>query len=65
MTDESDSERCPVFGVKGGGPIIGLGVLIMLFGIIPLFIKGMQLPVPVALVFFGFGVFLVWAGLSQ
>jgi len=67
MADDNkpESDRCPVFGVRSGGPVIGLGILILLFGIIPLFIKGMQLPVPVALVFIGFGVFLVWAGLSQ
>jgi hypothetical protein len=60
-----DSDRCPVFGVKSGGPIIGLGVLLILFGIIPLIIGSIPLPVPVALVFAGFGIFLIWAGLTH
>ena len=65
MSDESDSARCPLFGVKSGGPIIGLGILIMFFGIIPVVIGGIPLSVPVALLFIGFGAFLIWTGLTQ
>jgi hypothetical protein len=65
MTDERGSDNCPVFGVRSGGPIIGLGVLLILFGIIPLIIGSIPLPVPVALVFVGFGIFLIWAGLTH
>ena len=65
MNNESDLERCPVFGVKSGGPIIGLGILFLVFGIVPLAISGMPFPVSVALLFIGFGGFLIWAGLTQ
>ena len=59
------SATCPVFGVRSGGPIIGLGILMILFGLIPLGIGDVPLPVPISLVFIGFGVFLIWAGLTK
>lgn len=66
---ENDGERtgcCPVFGVESGIPLIGLGVLMMIFGIVPhLFSSPAPFPLPVTGVFIGFGAFLIWAGVSK
>jgi hypothetical protein len=57
---------CPVFGVESGIPLIGLGVLMMVFGIVPLLLHaGTPFPVPITALFIGFGIFLIWAGLSK
>lgn len=57
---------CPVFGVESGGPIIGLGLLIILFGIAPVFLGTVQVfQFPAILIFTGFGTFLVWLGLKK
>jgi len=64
--DFQDGERaCPVFGVESGGPLIGLGVLLIMFTIIPFFVIRLSIPVPAALFFAGFGVFLIWAGIAK
>lgn len=63
--EDSCSDTCPVFGVRSGGPIIGLGILMILFGLVPLGIGEIPLPVPVIGIFIGFGVFLIWAGLTK
>lgn len=60
-----DTSGCPVFGVRSGGPIIGLGILLILFGLIPLGIDNIPFPVPIAMIFIGFGVFLIWVGLTK
>lgn len=67
MTDEEKKPACcPVFGVESGVPIIGLGILIILFGIVPfLILPAGTIPFPVLVVFLGFGIFLMWAGLSK
>jgi hypothetical protein len=65
MDDEVRDNGCPVFGVESGGPLLGLGILLILFGIIPLAIRNMPVPVPVPFVFIGFGIFLIWAGLTR
>jgi len=62
---ESDNPHCPVFGVKSGGPIIGLGILMILFGIISFLVAQIPVPVAVVLVFIGFGAFLIWAGITK
>ena len=62
--DAGDKEHCPVFGVQSGVPVIGLGILIILFGIIPLLLQ-IPLTIPVSMVFIGFGLFLVWAGMTR
>ncbi len=57
---------CPVFGVESGGPIIGLGLLIVLFGIAPVFLGTVQVfQFPTIMIFTGFGTFLVWLGLKK
>lgn len=57
---------CPLFGVESGGPVIGLGLLIILFGMVPL-VSGSSdsFPLPFSLVFIGFGIFLIWLGLKK
>ena len=62
---EFDSSGCPVFGVRSGGPVIGLGILLILFGLIPMGIDNISFPLPIALIFIGFGLFLIWAGLTK
>ncbi len=60
------SDNCPVFGVESGVPVIGLGVLVISFGIIPLvFLPPSAIPVPLALVFVMFGIFLIWIGATK
>jgi hypothetical protein len=63
--ERNPSQCCAVFGVEHGGPIIGLGILIILFGLVPFRIVKNLWPVPVALLFVGFGIFLIWAGLTK
>jgi hypothetical protein len=53
---------CPAFGVESGVPLIGLGILLILFGIVPLFILRVPFPAPIAIVLAVFGLFLIWAG---
>lgn len=67
MTDEERNPACcPLFGVESGVPIIGLGILLILFGIVPLlFLPAGTLPLPISAVFTGFGIFLIWAGLKK
>jgi len=62
---EFDSSGCPVFGVRSGGPVIGLGILMILFGLVPMGIDNISFPLPIALIFIGFGLFLIWAGLTK
>lgn len=57
--------ECLVFGVERGGSLVGLGVLLLLFAIIPVFIMKVPLPVPIVLLFTGFGIFLMWAGITK
>jgi hypothetical protein len=56
---------CPVFGVGSGVPLIGLGILLILFGFVPLFILHVPFPAPIAIVLALFGVFLIWLGVSK
>lgn len=60
-----EGQGCPVFGVESGGPVIGLGILMILFGLIPAAIEGIRMPFPIVLMFIGFGSFLIWAGLTR
>lgn len=67
MTDEEQRPACcPVFGVESGVPVIGLGFLVILFGIIPvLILPAGMMPVPVSALLVGFGIFLIWIGITQ
>jgi hypothetical protein len=65
----SDSRQrghcCPFFGVKSGGPIIGLSMLLILFAIVPYIILPGTMPIVIAVSFVGFGIFLVWIGIAK
>lgn len=63
--DAGDKEYCPVFGVQSGLPVIGLGLVILFFGLIPLIWLHQPVPIPVIMVFVGFGLFLVWLGMTR
>lgn len=63
--EEPNDSCCPVFGVENGMPLIGLGILFIFFGIVPLFILQVPFPVPIAIVLVLFGLFLIWAGLTR
>jgi hypothetical protein len=67
MTDEKmDTNSCGVFGVEHGGPLIGLGILLILFGLVPFLLPAPSLfPVPIALLFTAFGGFLIWMGMTK
>lgn len=66
VNNPEKEQICPVFGVRSGIPLIGLGILLILFGILPFFfIPAAPLPVPITVLFTGFGLFLVWAGLTR
>jgi len=64
--DGESTPCCPVFGVESGIPLIMLGVLMMVFGIVPLLLNAATpFPLPITAVFIGFGVFLIWAGVAK
>ncbi len=70
MADMSEKKGrnggCPVFGVESGGPLIGLGILMILFGIIPnlIGIPG-TFPFFITVLLIVFGIFLIWSGLTR
>jgi hypothetical protein len=60
------TDSCALFGVQSGIPLIGLGVLMILFALVPLVMPGLlPLPFPIELVFIGFGIFLIWLGFTH
>ena len=65
----NEPEGCPItqtYAIKSGLPIIGLGILIILSGFTGLLIPGIRVPpFPVMMIFAGFGLFLIWAGLTK
>jgi hypothetical protein len=67
MTDEKmDTDSCGVFGVDHGGPVIGLGILLILFGLVPFLLSGPSaFPVVMSVVFAVFGGFLIWLGMTR
>ena len=57
------TEPCGIFPVKSGGPVIGLGLLMIAMGVIPWLLG--QIP-PYLLVFFcGVGPFFLWLGFTK
>ena len=63
---KKEGRSCPVFGVESGGPIIGLGLLIILFGVFPIIAGSYPVvPLPVSLLFMGFGIFLIVLGIRK
>ncbi|MDD1674345.1 MAG: hypothetical protein LUQ13_01745 [Methanomicrobiales archaeon] len=59
-------DSCPLFPVKSGVPLIGLGLLLYLAAAFTWFTgAGPETAVPVLLMFIGFGTFLIWLGLFR
>jgi hypothetical protein len=61
-------EGCPItriYAIRSGVPVIGIGLLLILVGALGLLLP-QQFPIgPVAILLFaGFGIFLVWFGLT-
>ncbi len=64
--DHMKTDACGVFGVESGIPVILMGVLFFAVALLPLIIPGFAaLPIPISVLFAGFGVFLVWVGLTK
>jgi len=63
--DQQDRKSCPISGIESGGPIIGLGILLILFAVIPYSILPGSLPVMIAILLAGFGIFLIWIGIAK
>jgi hypothetical protein len=65
----NEPEGCPVtqmYAIKSGLPIIGLGILIILSVFIGLLVPGIPVPpFPATVIFAGFGLFLIWAGITK
>lgn len=60
------TEPCAVFPVKSGWPVIGLGILLICIPIITMIIgPSTALPLPISLLFIGFGLFLIWLGITK
>jgi hypothetical protein len=62
-------EGCPVttmYALRSGVLLVGLGVFLVLVVLLGYLVPGIPVPpFPVNLIFAGFGIFLVWAGLTK
>jgi len=65
----NEPEGCPIpgmYAIRSGLPVIGLGILIILSGFVGLLVPGIPVPpFPAMAIFAGFGLFLIWAGLTK
>jgi hypothetical protein len=65
----NEPEVCSItqmYAIRSGLPIIGLGILLILSGFIGLLVPGIPVPpFPAMMIFGGFGLFLIWAGLTK
>ena len=65
----TEPEGCPIttlYAIRSGVPLIGLGILLILAGFAGLLVPGIpSVPFPVPLIFAGFGLFLIWLGLTK
>ncbi|HUU76513.1 MAG TPA: hypothetical protein VMW63_10590 [Methanoregulaceae archaeon] len=60
------AKNCPVFGVESGIPPIGLGILLLLFAIVPFFIHGIPAPpLPVIAILIMSGAVFIWMGIYR
>jgi hypothetical protein len=59
-------ESCAVFPVESGGPMIMMGVFFAGVAIVSQVIGGNgTLPLPISLLFAGFGIFCIWLGIRK
>ncbi len=60
------TDACGVFGVKSGVPVILMAVLFLAAAALPFIVKGFPpLPLPIAILFAGFGILLLWLGFTK
>jgi hypothetical protein len=64
-----EGEGCPVtrlYAIRSGVPVIGMGLLLILMGLIAFLFPGtFPADMVVTLLFTGFGIFLIWLGLTK
>ena len=64
-----EGEGCPVtrlYAIKSGVPVIGMGLLLILMGLVGFVLHGaFPSDMVVTTLFVGFGIFLVWLGLTK
>ncbi len=58
-------EPCGVFPVESGGPVIGVGILLILAAVIPIILGINQMAFPAVILFGAFGVFLIILGFTK
>jgi hypothetical protein len=58
-------ESCAAFHVESGVPIIGLGILFLGIVVVPILLGIGTVDCIVIVLFGGFGVFLIWLGLTK
>jgi len=62
----TERDTCPVFPVRSGAPIVGLGIFIVAIAIV-MGANGDRdaFPIPLAALLAIFGLFLVWLGMTK
>jgi hypothetical protein len=64
-----EGEGCPitrVYAIQSGIPVIAMGVLLIAMGLVGfLFPRSFPADAVVTLLFSGFGIFLIWVGLTK
>jgi hypothetical protein len=64
-----DGEGCPVtrlYAIRSGVPVIGMGLLLILMGLMGfLFPRSFPRDPVLTLILAGFGIFLIWLGLTK
>ncbi|HOP67685.1 MAG: hypothetical protein KO173_03495 [Methanoregulaceae archaeon] len=65
-TDERQRDGCPVFGVRSKAIPIGLGLLLVIFAVVPLLTPGIPAPpLPVIAILMVSGAAFVWMGVLK
>jgi len=62
----TERDTCPIFPVRSGVPIVGLGIFIVAIAIV-MGVTGDRdaFPIPLAALLAVFGLFLVWLGVTK
>jgi hypothetical protein len=62
---EAIREPCGVFPVRSGGPVIGLGLVLLTIAVLPYILGIGTTALPASILFGGFGLFLLWLGFTK
>jgi len=66
QVEDSTDGTCPFAeGIENGLPVIGLGLFLILFALVPLIAVPRIMPLPVTIFLGGSGIFMIWAGLYR